>query len=300
MPLTLIENFRAVFYSPFYAAIALGAFRAEGVELQLETSRSPEQTLSALRCGAGEVSWGGPMRLLHALDADPRCGVAAFCEVVGRDPFFLIGREPNPGFRIRDLEGRLLATVSEVPTPWYCLQHDLRLAGVDPARLRRAPPATMAENAARLREGEVDVIQVFEPHVHQLLRNSAGHLWYAAATRGPTSYTTLNATRAFLEREPETALRMTRAIYRTQCWIAEHESRDLAAAVAPYFPNLEPETLVASIARYRRLGVWNRTPLVTRAGVEWLREAMLAAGAICGRIAFEDLVELRFAEQALR
>ncbi|HXF66162.1 MAG TPA: ABC transporter substrate-binding protein [Burkholderiales bacterium] len=300
MPVTLIENFRAVFYSPFYAAIALGAYQAEGVEVRLETSRSPEHTLQGLVCGAGQVSWGGPMRLLHALDADPQCGVAAFCEVVGRDPFFLVGREPDPGFRIRDLEGRLLATASEVPTPWYCLQHDLRLAGTDPARLRRAPPATMEENIARLRAGEVDAIQVFEPYATQLLREGAGYLWYAAATRGPVSYTTLNATRAFLSREPETALRMARAIHRTQCWIAAHESRELAGAVAPYFPHLAPETLVACIARYRRLGVWNRTPVVSRAGVEWLREAMLAAGAIRSRIAFEDVVETRFAEQALR
>ena len=31
MPITLIENFRAVFYTPFYAAFALGAYAAEGL-----------------------------------------------------------------------------------------------------------------------------------------------------------------------------------------------------------------------------------------------------------------------------
>ena len=34
MALTLIENFRAVFYTPFYAAFALKAYEAEGVEVQ--------------------------------------------------------------------------------------------------------------------------------------------------------------------------------------------------------------------------------------------------------------------------
>jgi NitT/TauT family transport system substrate-binding protein len=29
------------------------------------------------------------------------------------------------------------AIVSEVPTPWLCLQEDLRQAGIDPAPLRR-------------------------------------------------------------------------------------------------------------------------------------------------------------------
>lgn len=300
MPVILIENFRAVFYSPFYAAMALGAYDAEGVEVRLETSTSPERTLQSVVAGTGQVSWGGPMRLLHALDKEPTCGVVAFCEVVGGDPFFLLGRDPNPGFRIRDLETRSLATVSEVPTPWYCLQHDLRLAGIDPDRVHRTPPRPMAENAARLRAGEVDVIQVFEPFATQLVGEGVAHVWYAAATRGPTSYTTLNTTRDFLSRAPETALRMTRAIYRTQKWIAAHDGRDLAEAIARYLPDLAPATLAACLEAYQRLGIWNRTPVIQRAGVEWLRDAMFAAGAIRSRIAFEDLADTRFAEQAVR
>ena len=34
MAITLIENFRAVFYTPFYAAFALRAYEAEGIEVQ--------------------------------------------------------------------------------------------------------------------------------------------------------------------------------------------------------------------------------------------------------------------------
>lgn len=300
MSIALLENFRAVFYAPFYAALALGAYDAEGVEVRLETSASPERTLQGMVAGAGQVSWGGPMRLLHALDEDPGCGVVAFCEVVGADPFFLLGRGLNPGFRVRDLETRSLAAVSEVPTPWYCLQHDLRLAGIDPARIHRTPPRPMAENAARLRAGAVDVIQVFEPFATQLVEEGVAHVWYAAATRGPTSYTTLNTTRDFLSRAPETALRMTRAIYRTQKWIAAHDGRDLAEAIARYLPDLAPATLAACLETYKRLGIWNRTPVIQRAGVEWLRDAMLAAGAIRSRSGFENLADARFAEQAVR
>jgi NitT/TauT family transport system substrate-binding protein len=41
MLLRLAENFRAVFYAPFYATQALGLFAAEGVELQLLDSPAP-------------------------------------------------------------------------------------------------------------------------------------------------------------------------------------------------------------------------------------------------------------------
>ena len=42
-----------------------------------------------------------------------------------------------------------------------------------------------------------------EPFAAQLEEEGAGHVWYAAASRGPATYTTFNAPRAFLEREPE-------------------------------------------------------------------------------------------------
>ncbi len=297
---TLIENFRAVFYTPFYAAFALKTYEAEGVEVRMETSSDAAKTLSTLTSGAGQVSWGGPMRLLHAHDDDPQCDVVSFCEVVGRDPFYLVGREPNPDFRMSALLDCTLTEVTEVPTPWYCLQHDLRLAGVDPVTVKRAPGAGMADNLERLRRGEVDVIQVFEPLAHDAVAQGFGHVWYAAASRGPASYTTFNTTRAFLERDPDTALRMTRAMYRTQQWIAAHDGRALAEVVAGYFPKLPAATLAACCERYKASGIWNTEPLQHREGVEWLRDAMLACGAIKRRIEFDELSDMRWAYRAMR
>lgn len=300
MPVTLIENFRAIFYAPFYAAFALGHYAREGVEVHLQMSAAADQTLKTVLSGSGQVSWGGPMRLLHAKDDNPVSKLVSFCEVVGRDPFYLLGREPNPGFRMADLAGKTLAVVSEVPTPWYCLQYDLRLAGIDPAAMRRAPARSMAENIASLREGEVDVIQVFEPYAQQAVDAGFAHRWYAAASRGPATYTTLNTTRDFIARDPDTVLRMTRAMYRTQQWIAGHDGRALAEALAAYLPDTPVATLAACCDGYKASGIWNTTPVQQRAGLEWLRDAMLACNAIHSKIEYDDLADMRFAEQVVR
>ena len=298
--ITLLENFRAVFYAPFYAAEALGAFKAEGLDVALKASPAPERSLTSLREGAGDVSWGGPLRVMSTLDKDRSAGYACFCEVVGRDPFFLLGRTPAPAFELGHLVGKSLGVVTEVPTPWICLRHDLRLAGIDPATIVLAPSRTMGDNCAALRSGQVDVVQVFQPYAQELLASGAGHLWYAAASRGPTAYTTFNTTRSFLESNPETALRMTRAMYRTLKWIAAHEGRDLARALAGYFPNIAEDALAACFDRYKKVELWNRDPRVQRGGIEWLRDAMLAAGSIKTRLAYEECVDNRFAEQAVR
>ena len=190
MPIRLMENFRAVFYAPYYATHALGFYKREGVDVELLTSDAPGDAVPKLIDGSIELTWGGPMRVMKARDDNPNSPMVCFCEVASRDPFFLVGREPRPGLSLRDLKGLRVATVSEVPTPWLCLQEDLRRAEIDPATLDRSSNHTMVENVARLKRGDVDVIQLFEPFVSELVNCGRGHVWYAGADRGPTSFTT--------------------------------------------------------------------------------------------------------------
>ena len=117
MPLTLFEPFRAVFYTPFYAAHALDAYGAEGLDVRMVTSGA-EVTVSGLIAGDTDVTWGGPMRIQFTYDLQPNCGVVSFCEIVTRDPFFLVGREPRPDFQMSDLMNVRFGSVSEVNTPW--------------------------------------------------------------------------------------------------------------------------------------------------------------------------------------
>ena len=56
MKLTLIENFRALFYAPFYAAAELGAWRAEGLEVGMITPKTSAETIQILAAGGAENS----------------------------------------------------------------------------------------------------------------------------------------------------------------------------------------------------------------------------------------------------
>ena len=90
--LTLSENFRALFYAPFYAAFAIGAYAAEGVEVTLRPSPDPASTSADLLAGRVDAMWGGPLRVILTHAADPAADTVCFCDVVVRDPFFIVGR----------------------------------------------------------------------------------------------------------------------------------------------------------------------------------------------------------------
>ena len=195
MHVRLAENFRAVFDAPYYAAQALGLFAQEGVEIEFRNSSVPGDAVKALLDGDVDITWGGPMRVMKARDQDASSPLVCFCEVVARDPFFLVGRGDRTAFALTDLPRLRFATVSEVPTPWMCLQHDLRQHGIDPDGLARVADRPMGENLSRLSSGELDVVQLFEPFVSMALQQRAGDILYAASARGPTVYTAFIASR---------------------------------------------------------------------------------------------------------
>jgi NitT/TauT family transport system substrate-binding protein len=291
MHVKLSENFRAVFYAPFYATHALGFYASEGVEVQLLNSPAPAAAAAGLLDGSIDISWGGPMRVMKALDDDPRSPLVCFCEVAARDPFFLVGKGDHSAFRLTDLPRLKLGTVSEVPTPWLCLQHDLRLQGVDPAQIDCVTDRTMADNLEALRRGELDVAQMFEPYVSMASRAGAGEVLYAASSRGPTVYTTFLASRDSIRRNRAAFDAMVRAIRRTLAWVAEHRAEELADAVAPYYPHVAPELLASSLRRYRDAGLWARTPELSRQGFVRLADSLKSGGFISRLHAYEDCVD---------
>ncbi|TAJ40495.1 MAG: ABC transporter substrate-binding protein [Reyranella sp.] len=296
----LSENFRALFYAPFYATQATGAFAAAGVEVAMIPSPSPGAAVAVLRAGEVDVMWGGPLRVMMLHDQEPGCDLICFCDVVARDPFFVIGAKPKPDFRFADLVGLRVATVSEVPTPWICLANDLRGAGVDPAALDRVDDQTMAENEVGLAAGSLDAIQVFQPYAERLIASGAGHLWYAAATRGLTAYTTLVTRRDVLTERAEELERMTRAVHRTLRWFAKTPALEIAGLLKDYFPDLPTPIFAACINRYRALGLWGPDPIIRREGYERLHAAMRASGALSRDIAFAACVDTAMAEKAVR
>lgn len=299
MAITLIENFRALFYAPFYAAHALGAYEAEGVEVVLMPSPDPGVANAALRSGAADVMWGGPLRVLLAHDGDPASELVCFCQVVARDPFFILGREPRPDFTLGDLRGRRVGVVSEVPTPWLCLQDDLRRAGVELDAVDWVRGAGMAQNATALRRGELDAAQMYQPDAEALLREGAAHVWLAAASRGLTAYTSLNTRRPVLESRGEELLAMTRAMARTLRWLHASGAEEASRVVADWFPELDATLLAAAIARYKALGLWSADPLLPREGFDRLKRAMLSGGALRRDVPFEECVDVRLAAKAL-
>jgi NitT/TauT family transport system substrate-binding protein len=158
----------------------------------------------------------------------------------------------------------------------------------------------MGDNAAALCRGELDVVQLFQPYAEELIAAGEGHVWYAAATRGPTSYTSFYTRRDLLAKRREELRRLVRGLYRTQKWLHAGPPDALADAVQSFFPAIPSPLLRAAVARYHALGIWGQNPILPRGGYDRLKAGLTSAGFVKQAAPFEQAVDNSLAEEVVR
>jgi len=291
MRVTLCENMRAVPYVPFYLALTGGYWESEGLDINHVVSPSTSRTATALLECTVDVSWGGPMRVMMHHDADPKCPLVCFGQVVARDPFILVGRTRKPAFRWQDLVGLRVAPAGDVPTPWMTFQDDLQRAGLEPAAIAGRRVRAMATNIKAYLKGTVDVVQVFEPYADALVSEGHGHVWHRFTDRGDIAYTTFYAPRRFTQARREACRRLVRGIARAQAALFAAKPVAIADAVASFLPKLSRSALVRIIGAYRASGLWAKTPELPPSPYLRLKAALVSGGLIRNDPPYERLVD---------
>jgi NitT/TauT family transport system substrate-binding protein len=165
-------------------------------------------------------------------------------------------------------------------------------------RIERERPAP--EAVAAFRAGHGDFLEQPQPVVEELLAAGAAHLVASMGeATGAVPFTSYMTTPALLAREPDMARAFTRAVYRTQRWLAGQAAPAIARTIAPFFPEIAPAILEGAVARYHRQGTWAVDPLLRRAGYDYLEDILLTGGFISRRARYEDLVDTAIARQVM-
>jgi NitT/TauT family transport system substrate-binding protein len=297
--LVVYEPFRSIFYAPQFVTLYGGHFAAEGLDVEVRTSTAAVTTTSALIDGTAQVSLGGVMRSLDLVDrGGPR--LVHFAEVNSRNGFFLLSRTPRPAFAWSDLAGRTVLSFAEAPTPWQCLLTVLRRHGVDPARVRIERTRPVAEAIAAFRGGHGDFLETGQPFTELLVAEGAAHLVASMGdATGPLPFSSYMTTTAALAGRRDMLTRFTRALYRAQQWLAHAAAADVAALIAPAFPDLAPDVRQAAVARYLGQATWAADPILRAPGYEYLQQILLDGGFITRSHPYADLIDVSIATEVV-
>lgn len=105
-PVTLNEVAHSIFYAPQYAAIELGYFKDEGIDLTLVNGAGADKVMTALISGDADIGFMGSEASIYVYQEGSKDYAVNFAQLTQRAGNFLVGRGPQENFSWQDLKGR--------------------------------------------------------------------------------------------------------------------------------------------------------------------------------------------------
>lgn len=298
--LRLMTTYRNLFYTPIYAAVAGGFLYAEGLDVMFGNIPDGSSALDMLRRAEVDIVQTGISRSMMALDAGESDAPLHIAEINRGDGFFLIGRAPADNWRWRDLEGATLIPIGFTPVPLTTLSAALRKRGVDIGKIRMLSGLSADDALAAFRRGDADYIHMPNPQAQALIADGVGCIAAELGREhGYLCYSSFAAAPRFIETLPHIIDRFTRGFYKAQQWLASTAAPEIAARVAPFFPECPPAVLERSVSQYKALGTWSTAPAIGIDGYNAMRDALIAGGLVKRPHPYERLVRPEFAHRAM-
>jgi len=294
----LNEVTHSVFYAPQYAAMELGYFAEEGIDLELINGGGADKVMTAVLTGGSQIGLAGPEASIYVFNEGREDYCEIFAQLTKLDGSFLVGRAPEPNFKWESLRGSYIIGGRAGGVPLMTLEYLLRSKGLTP-NVDLVVDSSVQFNvmAGAFTGGTGDYVTLFEPTASLLEREGSGHVLASIGQEaGEIPYTAYFAGKQFIADNPELIEGFTRAVYRGQQWVAENDAGTIAEVIAPHFPDTDIALLTAVTARHKEIDAWNDTPFMTQAAFDKLQEVMMQAGVLAEKVDYDKLVNNHFAE----
>ncbi len=296
------EVTHSIFYAPQYAAIALGYFADEGIEVELSNGQGADAVMAAVLSGNIDIGFAGPEASIYVYNEGNTDYTQVFAQITQRDGSFLIGRDNDDNFTWDKVKGKVVLPGRRGGVPYMTLEHVLRKNGIDPVNDTTLDNSVQyAMMTAAFTGGTGDYVTAFEPTASMLEQQGQGYIVASVGeASGDIPYTAYFAKKSYIEQNSDLIQRFTNAVYRGQQWVATHSAAEIAAAVADQFPDTDLPLLTKAVESYQSIDAWNTTPVMGKAGFDRLQSVMTEAGELKKTADYDKVVNNSFAEKAVK
>ncbi|MGI6513275.1 MAG: ABC transporter substrate-binding protein [Syntrophomonadaceae bacterium] len=292
----LSEVTHSIFYAPQYVALTQGFFEEEGLEIELINSQGADKVMTAVLSGQVDIGFAGPEACVYVYNEGRADYGVVFAQLTNGDGTFLLGREPDPGFKWSDLKGKTVIGGRKGGMPAIILQYVLEKNGlkvgedvfIDTTMQFAAMPGAFMG-------GQGDYVIIFEPTASTMEKEGKGYIVASLGEEsGEVPYTAYFARKSTIENNPELIAKFTRAIYKGQQWVDTHSPEEIAQAIKPHFPDESDEILVSSVKRYKDQNTWKKDPLMLESDFYLLQDIIKAAGELDKIAPYDKVVTTEF------
>jgi NitT/TauT family transport system substrate-binding protein len=297
----LAEVIRSQLYIPMYVALSKGFAAEEGLDVEIVTANGGDRAGALVLSGQADFALAGPEVPIYIYNGESADKPLIFCALTATDGFFLASRTKLAKFEWSMLNDKKIIGWRPGSTPGLYLEYVLKQRGVDSAAIKNIVTniGIPARDGAWI-SGSGDFGIFMEPNLSKLEKAGQAHVITSIGKEvGRADYTVFFAKRSWLEKNGAAAQKWTNAIARAQAWAAAASEKDVAEAIAPFFPGLSLDDNISVVTRYRSAGVpiWASSTLVDEGGLAKAQEIMVLGGTLPAdkKVAYDKIVTTIYA-----
>lgn len=299
-PVTLNEVAHSIFYAPQYAAVELGYFKDEGIDLTLVNGGGADKVMTALISGDADIGFMGSEASIYVYAEGADDYVVNFAQLTQRAGNFLVARQPMEDFSWSDLAGAMVLGGRKGGMPQMVFEYILKKNGLNPATdLSIDQSISFGLTAAAFTGGDADFTVEFEPYATLLEQEGSG---YVVASLGEASgyvpYTAYSVPKSYLESHSDIIQGFTNAIQRGLDYVNSHSAQEIAAVIAPQFPETDEATIAAIVGRYLDQDTWKEDTIFEESSFDLLQNILEDAGELPKRVPYDQLVTTEYSKKA--
>ncbi len=295
----LNEVTHSVFYAPLYVAIENKYFEEEGLEIELTNGGGANNSMTAVLSGDAHIGLMGPETVIYIKNQERKDLPKVFGQLTKKDGSFLVSRVAEEDFKWENLKGKeiLAGRKGGVPamTFEYVLNEKNMFDGVD-FKLNYDVQFNLMTSA--FLSGTADYCTVFEPTASEYEKEGK---WHIVASVGEASgeipYTSFIALDSYLKNNEDTVKGFLKALKKAFEYIETHTEYEVAESIVKQFPSTSITSIETSIKSYKKIDSWQRNMQATEQSFDRLQDVMKNANELDNKVAFNDLVDNKYAKE---
>ncbi|WP_003544910.1 ABC transporter substrate-binding protein [Desulfotomaculum nigrificans] len=294
----LVELEHSLLALPHYIATAQGFYQEQKLkvepvkaEISLDQSKLEEQDIVLL---------GNLSETLFTRPLGTGGDLVAFAQLARRDGTFLVGRNNDEAFDWDKVKRKTILGDAPDEQSNIILEEALRqnkLSLQHQVIIIQNLPPELKEGAFEAEVGHF--AQMAEPMASKVEAKGLGHVVASlGSTVEPIPALVLAAPPAYLKQQSNAVQKLVNGLCKGMLWLDYHSTKEAAKVAAPYFPGLNETTLIKIIDRYKKIGLWDKSPVIAKGDYERLQDYVRRAGELTNPVAYADGVNNKFAAKA--
>lgn len=295
----LNEVTRSVFYAPQYLAISNGYFADENIELEITTGQGADKVMTAILAGQSDIGLCGPEAAIYVYNEGKQDYVEVFAQLTKRDGSFLVSKNKTDKFSWKDLIGKTVIPGRKGGVPYMTFEYVLKQNGINPQTdLVLDDSIKFDLMAGAFTGGNAEYVTLFEPTASMTQEAGKGYVVASVGKEaGEIPYTAYCAKKSYIQKNSNIIEGFTRAIYKGQQWVRDHDAKEVAEKIQEFFPNTTVESLANSVQAYKDIDAWNETPYMKKEAFDKLQLVMKQAGELEKEAPYEAIVNNSFSQK---